>query len=101
MPPIITGITVSISFGDKEYGKGSESFENIQAKWSESQAPGLDKLDEVIDSGLDLYFAAWKTMLGTRFATGVIDAETFKTTLRNSELRLESVRKFLRKGVIS
>ena len=98
--PVITGITVSVSFGDKEYGKGLESFENVQAKWSESNAPTIDNLDEVIDSGMELYFAAWKTMLGTRFATGLIDAETFKTTLQNSELRLASVRKFLRKGVI-
>ena len=97
--PVITGITVSVSFSDKEYGKGSENFMNASAKWGED-APTFEELDKVIDSGLELYFTAWKTMMGTRFATGTIDAEQFKTTLQNSELRMEMVHKYLARGVI-
>lgn len=95
----IVGITLSVDFGDKEYGKGVGSFMNISAKVPDPDGIPIEKIDDVITSGLDLYFATWKTLLGTRFATGVIDAKTFKQTLQDSTLRLEMVRKFLRSGV--
>lgn len=91
----ITGITISAEFADKEYGKGSGNFMNISAKAPEQGIP-LEGIDEVIDNGLDLYFAAWKTLLGTRFATGIINAQAFKQTLADSQKRLDMVRKFLR-----
>jgi hypothetical protein len=97
--PVITGITVSVSFSDKEYGKGSENFMNASAKWGED-APTFEQLDTVIDRGLELYFTAWKTMLGSRFATGNMGAANFKKLLADSELRMEMVRKYLAKGVI-
>jgi hypothetical protein len=97
----VVGITVSVDFGDKEYGKGLGSFMNVSAKVPDPDGIPLEQLDDVISNGLDLYFAAWKTLLGTRFATGVIDAATFKQTLQNSELRLDKVRKYLRKGAVT
>jgi len=95
--PHITGITVSLSFGDKSYGSGTESFSNVSAKWGESENPSLDS---VIDQGLLLYMTVWKTILAGRWSTGAIKAEEFKQALQNSELRLDMVRKYLSKGVI-
>jgi len=94
----IKEITVSVQFADKEYGKGVESFHCLKADYPIPVE--LSKIDNIIDDSLDLFFSAWKTMLGTRFATGLINAETFKTTLQNSELRLEKVRKYLSREVI-
>lgn len=91
----ITGITISAEFSDKEYGNGSGNFMNISAK-----APDLplDQINEVISDGLDLYFAAWSTLLGTRFATGIIPAAEFKQRMADTQQRIEMVRKYLRKG---
>ncbi len=91
--PQVTGVTVSVEFGDTVYGTGSKSFTNLQAKLPE---PTTD-LNDVVDQGLDLYFAAWKTLLAGRMATGVIDADTFRTQFTATSERIEKVRKFLRR----
>jgi hypothetical protein len=92
-------VTISVTFSDKEYGKGTESFQCLKAEYP---APvEFSEVNNVIDDSLDLFFSAWKTMLGTRFATGVIDAASFKKTLQDSELRIEMVRKYLSHSVIS
>lgn len=66
---------------------------NISAK-----APDLpmEAIDDVISDGLDMYFAAWSTLLGTRFATGIIKADEFKQRLADTQSRLAMVRKYLR-----
>ena len=106
--PQITGITVSVSFGDKQYGSGTDSFMNIQTRYPET-GKSIEELDDVIADGLDLYFAAWRTILASRFATGQItvevdgktktDSEGFRNTLASTAARIEKVRKFLRKSV--
>ena len=89
----ITGITISAEFSDKEYGNGSGNFMNISAK-----APDvpLDQIDDVILDGLDLYFAAWRTLLAGRFATGIIKADELKQRMSDTAQRVDSVRKYLR-----
>jgi hypothetical protein len=89
----VTGVTVSVEFGDTTYGAGSKSFTNLQAKFSEP----TEELDDVVDQGLDLYFSAWKTLLAGRWATGVIDTETFKAQLAATTEKIEKARKFLRR----
>ena len=72
---------------------------NLQAKSSSPDGVPLEDLDKIVSDGLDMYFAAWQTLLGSRFAAGIIDAATFKDTLQKTTLRMEMVRKYLRKGV--
>jgi hypothetical protein len=92
--PKLTGITVSLSFGDKIYGTGSDSFMNASAKWSDIANPTLE---DAVDQGLDLYLLTWKTLLAGRWATGVIDTETFKAQLAATTEKIEKSRKFLRR----
>ncbi len=89
----VTGVTVSVEFGDTSYGAGSKCFTNLQAKFPEP----AEEFDDVVDQGLDLYFAAWKTLLAGRWATGVIDADTFRAQLSATTERIEKARKFLRR----
>lgn len=91
--PQVTGITVSVEFGDTVYGTGSKSFSNLQAKFPEP----VDELNDVVDEGLELYFAAWKTLLAGRMATGVIDAETFRAQFTATSERIDKVRKYMRR----
>lgn len=96
--PSISAVTVSVDFGDKEYGNGSNSFMNISARFPEPGVP-LEELDDVIDQGLDMYFAAWKTMLGSRYATGILAPADFKAMLEATTKRIALVRKHLRKPI--
>ncbi len=95
----VTAITISAEFGDKEYGKGSESFMNMSAKMP-APVP-LENLDDVIVDGLDMYFACWQTLLASRYATGVINAEEFNKRLEASQKRLKMIRKFYKKEVVT
>jgi len=91
--PQVTGVTVSVDFGDTTYGTGTKCFSSVSAKFPD---PTPD-LDLVVDEGLDLYFAAWKTLLAGRFAAGVIDADTFRAQFAATTERIERIHKFLRR----
>jgi hypothetical protein len=94
--PYITSLTLSAEISDKEYGNGTKAFMNLSGRWPEPGKP-IAEIDDVIDEGLDLYFAAWKTMLASRYSTGAIDGKTLKEHLSAAEGRLVKVREFLRK----
>lgn len=91
---LISGVTVSFSYSDKEYGKGSEYFQNISAK---HDGIALEELSEVVDQSLDLYFACWKSVLTNRLITGQMKSEDYKITLAAALARIEKVKTFLRK----
>src|SRR5208337_2537562 len=91
--PEIVGITVSVEFGfEGDYGKGTKSFANIQGRY-----PDPAVLKEVITDGLSMYFAAWESLLASRYATGVMLGPEFKKALEDGKIRLAKVRSFLAK----
>lgn len=95
MKPIISGVTVSVDVGDKEYGNGQSCFMNIQGRYPDSGQP-FEELIDVVTDGLDMYFAAWRTLLAGRFATGKITSDEFKETLAAVSLRIEKTRRYLK-----
>jgi hypothetical protein len=94
MKPMIAGLTISIDIGDKEYGKGQSCFMNLQGKYPEPGQP-LDELMDVVDDGLEMYFAAWKTLLAGRFATGQITKDQFNN-LATVARRVKKIQEFLK-----
>jgi hypothetical protein len=94
--PYITSLTLSAEISDKEYGNGTKAFMNLSGRWPEPGKP-IEEIDDVVQEGLDLYFAAWKTMLASRYSTGAIDGKTLKEHLSAAETRLARVREFIRK----
>jgi len=98
MKPVITGVTVSVDFADKEYGNGNGSFANIQARYPEPGKP-IEELNDVVDQSLDLYFACWKSLMSSRYATGVIASKDYTSAMEAATKRIEMVRNFLRKKV--
>jgi hypothetical protein len=91
MAPTITGITISLEMGyEQEYAKGTKSFISLQGKY-----PDPASLDQVLLDGLDMYFAAFQSLLSSRAATGVIGGAEFKETLKITESRLVKVKKIL------
>lgn len=95
MKPIITGVTVSVDVGDKEYGNGQSSFMNIQGRYPDAGQP-IEEIIDVVTDGLDMYFAAWRTLLAGRFAVGKITSEEFRDTLAAVSLRIDRIQKYLR-----
>jgi len=93
----INGITISVDFGDKEFGKGQNSFMNIQGKYPDGVA--IEEIEDVMQDGLDMYFAAWRTILAGRFSSGHLSGTDFKTALNATSTRVEMIRKYLRKPV--
>jgi hypothetical protein len=90
--PEIIGITVSVSLADKTYGTGSESFFSVQGKY-----PDPAVLKDLLLDGLDMYFAAWESLLASRYATGLSTAAEFKKAVEDAKIRLAKVRGFLQK----
>ena len=90
--PVVTGITVSVNIGEKNYGTGSESFLSLQGKYPD---PGA-VLDTTIEDGLDMYFQAWKSLIAGKYATGTLGGTEFKDMLAKAEIRLNKVRHFLK-----
>ena len=88
--PVIVGLTISVDLADKSYGAGSESFMSLQGKY-----PDPTMLEDVLVDGLDMYFAAWKSLLSGRYATGVLSGPDFKETLAKTEFKFNKVRNFL------
>jgi hypothetical protein len=88
----ITGITVSVDISDKQYGNGSQSFLNLQGRY-----PDPSTLEEAMIDGLAMYFAAWESLLASRFATGVLTAGELKKSVEDAKVRVAKVRAFLQK----
>lgn len=95
MKPIISGVTVSVDVGDKEYGNGQSCFMNIQGRYPEPGQP-FEELIDVVTDGLDMYFAAWRSLLASRFATGQITSTEFKDTLAAVATRIDKTRRYLK-----
>lgn len=93
----INGITISVDIGDKEYGKGQNAFMNIQGKYPDGLP--IEGLEDVMQDGLDMYFAAWRTILAGRYSSGQLSGTEFKEALAATTTRVEKIRKYLRKPV--
>ncbi len=90
----ITGVTVSVEFGfEGDYGKGTKSFASVQAKYPDPE--DVAGLDNVMSDGLDMYFAAWQTLLAARYGTGVVGGTEFKEAMSQATRRVAQVRKIL------
>lgn len=88
--PVITGITVSLDIANKEFGNGSASFMNVQGKY-----PDPATLDDVLIDGLDMYFAAFRSLLASRYATGLLSGPDFKDVGAKAEAKYAKIRAFL------
>lgn len=62
----IKSISVSLELADKTYGTGLSNYANIQAYVDDAS---LDQINDVIDAGLMLYVAAWRTVMAGQLVT--------------------------------
>lgn len=92
----ITGVTLSIEFGDTEYGAGTKSFMNLQARIPDGEPVPVDNASQIIDEGLMMYFTAWKTLMAGRASCGVIKRTDFEEFHGKVVKRVALVQEFLK-----
>jgi hypothetical protein len=73
----ITGLTLSIEFGDTSYGAGTKSFMNLSARAPEGDPIPLDDPKQAIEAGLDMYLTAWSTLMMARRGVGTITKDEY------------------------
>jgi hypothetical protein len=94
----ITGMTISLDFGDKSYGNGTGRFISISSKVPEaSTGIPLEDSDDVMEDGLNLWTTALMTLQQTRYATGEIHAEQFKKQTAGFFVRLSKIQALYQK----
>jgi hypothetical protein len=90
----IKSIAVSLEIADKEYGNGNAAYTSVEAHVDYTP---IEQIDEVIDSGLALFVAAWEIILGGKLAAKLntlTPAET-RETVSNVRQRLLKVQALL------
>jgi hypothetical protein len=94
----IHGVTVSVDFSEKNYGSGNGRFLSASSKVpGDSEGIPLDKADEVMSDGVELYFTAWQTLMQTRFATGEITGSDYKRQTAAFMVRIERIQALYKK----
>jgi hypothetical protein len=88
----ITGLTLSVEFGDMEYNKGTKSFMNLSARCPEGAAIPLDNPNEAIIAGLDMYLTAWTTLMNARLASRIINKTEFETGMLDLKKRIGTLK---------
>ena len=92
----ITSVTVSVEAADKEYGKGEARFMNLKGTYRDEGVPLAD-MDTVVEDSLDLFLAAWRSLLFAKYAQGSMKGTDLKATLDRAAEKTEKVRAYLRK----
>lgn len=85
-------IATSIESSHKQFGEGFSCWENLSAECSYSDLP------DVIDHSIDMFFTAWKAIIGAQIATGLTDMKSseLRELLAKVDRRITTVKKILR-----
>jgi len=95
----VTGVTVSVEIADVSYGAGEKRFCSVSSRLPEG-VEGLPlTTDEVIEDGIDKYFAAWQTLMQAALATNQIESSEFKAQTTSALRRIKKVRAIYRQLV--
>jgi hypothetical protein len=88
----ITGLTLSIEFGDVSYGAGNKSFMNLHARCPDGDPIPLDDPNQAIEAGLDMYLTAWTTLMMGRLAVRTITKEEFDAGMAKLKERIATLK---------
>ena len=90
----IKSISVSLELADKNYGTGMAHYANLQAYVDDA---GLDQVNDVIEAGLMLYIAAWRTLMAGQLVTklGTMTGNEVREIMGKINSRLGKVKALL------
>jgi hypothetical protein len=91
----IKSISVSLELADKTYGTGLANYANLQAYVDDAN---LDQINDVIEAGLMLYVAAWRTLMAGQLTTklGRMTGNDVRDVMGKINSRLGKVKALLR-----
>jgi hypothetical protein len=91
----IKSITVSMEIACKEFGNGNSGYASLTAQIDEGS---MERLPDIVDGGLDMYVAAWETILAGKVATKLLGmtGQEFQTVVPKIRKRLTQVKAMLR-----
>jgi hypothetical protein len=90
----IKSISVSLELSNKDFGKGAAHYSSIRADVDDAS---LDHLNDVIDAGLMLYVAAWRTLMAGQLLTklGTMTGNEVREIMQKINSRLGKVKALL------
>jgi hypothetical protein len=92
---IIQSVTISIELADKEYGNGIGRFLNLKGSYQDGVT--LEGVGSVIEDSLDMFLAAWKSLLCSKFAHGCMGGKDLKAKFEDAVAKTEKVKSYLRR----
>jgi hypothetical protein len=92
----ITSVTVSVEAANKEYGKGDSRFMNLKGTYR-GEGVHLADIDAVVQDSLDMFLAAWRSLLFAKYAQDGMKGTDLKAALDRAAEKTDKVRAYLRK----
>lgn len=91
----IRSITVSMEISDKEYGNGNSGYASLSASIDDGN---VERMADVVDAGIEMFVAAWETVLGGKVAAKVLSmkGEEFTVAVGSVRKRMSRVKALLR-----
>ncbi len=91
----IKSISVSLELADKNYGSGTAHYANVEAYVDDA---ALEQINDVIDAGLTLYVAAWRTLMAGQLVTklGTMTGNEVREIMGKINSRIGKVQALLR-----
>ena len=96
MSLFVTGVTISVDASEKEYGKGEARFMSLKGTYRGEGVPLAD-IDAVVQDSLDMFLAAWRSLLFAKYAQGGMKGTDLKAVLDRAAEKTDKVRAYLRK----
>jgi hypothetical protein len=91
----VRSITVSMEISDKEYGNGNSGYASLSASIDDGN---VERMADVVDAGIEMFVAAWETILGGKVAAKVLGmkGEEFSVAVGSVRKRMSRVKALLR-----
>jgi hypothetical protein len=96
MSLFITGVTISVDASEKEYGKGEARFASLKGSYRD-EGVTLADIDLVVLDSLDMFLAAWRSLLFAKYTQGTLPGKELTAALDRAVQRTEKARAYLRK----
>ncbi len=93
---VITSVTVSVDASDKEYGKGDARFMSLKGSYRDGGV-SLANIDTVVEDSLDMFLAAWRSLLFAKYAQDTLPGKELTAVLERAAQKTEKARAYLRR----
>jgi hypothetical protein len=93
----IKSLTISLELAEKEYGNGNSGYASLTATIDDGN---VERMPDVVDAGIEMFVAAWETVLAGKVATKVrgMKADEFQDEVAKIRGRMAKAKALLREA---